>query len=53
MCDGFLNKKAAQLHLGVIVICITRLENVILQVQARFEEQRRQPRRYKYLQNIF
>jgi hypothetical protein len=26
-------------------ICITRLENAILQVQARFVEQRRQPRR--------
>jgi hypothetical protein len=28
-----------------IVICITRLENAILQVEARFVEQRRQPRR--------
>jgi hypothetical protein len=28
-----------------IVICITRLENTILQVQAQFVEQRRQPRR--------
>jgi hypothetical protein len=31
---------------GPIVICITRLENAILQVQARFVEQRRQPRRH-------
>jgi hypothetical protein len=27
-----------------VVICITRLENAILQVQARFVGQRRQPR---------
>jgi hypothetical protein len=30
---------------NIIVICITRLENAILQVQVRFVEQRRQPRR--------
>jgi hypothetical protein len=28
----------------IIVICITRLENAILQVQARFVGQRRQPK---------
>jgi hypothetical protein len=31
-------------ELEQIVICITRLENAILQVQARFVEQRRRPR---------
>jgi hypothetical protein len=32
--------------INLIVICITGLENAILQVQARFVEQRRQPRRH-------
>jgi hypothetical protein len=31
-------------NIVIVICCITRLENVILQVQARFVEQRHQPR---------
>jgi hypothetical protein len=51
LTNSVLPTLATGQNLETIVICITRLENAILQVQARFVEQRRH--KCEHLQNIF